>query len=168
MFKSLFCMIVKMIVINIVLILFFASAPFLYVIVPFWFLLTHRAGAEDMFTLYMLSGPFACGFWMTVLCHWQTVRLAQAQGRLKKWRDAEGGMFCTVGTAIRFMAMGWCGSALAEVIFCVAAQSLLRRLTGWLEFFTIAPLAVFAPTWIVLLCHWMRGRHEDLIIRRGC
>jgi hypothetical protein len=110
---------------------------------------------------------FACGFWMTVLCHWQTLRLAQAQGRVKNWRESEGGMFCTVGKSIGFMVMGWFGSALAEFVFCAAAGNLLHSTTGRLEFFAMAPFAVFAPAWIVLLRRWMRGRKQGDYISRA-
>ncbi len=164
--KSLFRSIVRSVAINIALILFFASAPLLYVTVPFWVILTHKSVA-DMATIYMLTGPFACGFWMTVICHWQTVRLAQAQGRVTNWRDSEGGMFCTVGKSIAFMVMGWFGSALAEFVFCGAAGNLLHSTMGRLEFFAMAPLAVFAPIWLVLLRRWMRDRKRADFISRG-
>ena len=82
--KSLFRSIVRLVAINIALILFFASAPLLYVTVPFWFLLTNHRDPADMVTIYMLTGPFACGFWMTVICHWHTVRQAQREGRLAR------------------------------------------------------------------------------------
>jgi hypothetical protein len=163
--RSLFRSIVRLVAINIALILFFASAPLLYVTVPFWVILTHKSLA-DMAMIYMFTGPFACGFWMTVICHWQTVRLAQSQGRVKNWRDSEGGMFCTVGKSVGFMVMGWFGSALAEFAFCSAAGNLLHSTTGRLGFFAMAPFAVFAPVWLVLLLRCMRGRkHEDFISR---
>ena len=164
--KSLFRSIMELIVINIVLILFFGSAPLLYLTVPFWVILRHKSVA-DMTTIYMLTGPFACGFWMTVICHWQTVRLAQAQGRVKNWRDSEGGMFCTVGKSVVFMVMGWFGSALAEFAFCGAAGNLLHSTTGRLEFFAMAPVAVFAPVWLVLLCRWVRGRKQGNFTSRA-
>lgn len=164
--KSLFHSLVRLVAINIALILFFASAPLLYVTVPFWVILTHKSVA-DMATIYLLTGPFACGFWMTVICHWQTVRLAQAQGRVKNWRDSEGGMFCTVGKSIGFMVMGWFASALAEFAFCGAAGNLLHSTTGRLAFFAMAPFAVFAPVWIVLLRRWMRGRKREDFIGRA-
>jgi hypothetical protein len=133
--------------------------------VPFWVILRHKSVA-DMTTIYMLTGPFACGFWMTVICHWHTVRKAQREGRLANWRDTEGGMVCTVGKSIGFMVMGWFGSALAEFVFCGAAGNLLHSTTGRLEFFAMAPFAVFAPVWLVLLRRWMRGRkREDFISR---
>ncbi|MGA8733627.1 MAG: hypothetical protein WB558_06870 [Terriglobales bacterium] len=164
--KSLFRSIVRLVAINIALILFFASAPLLYVTVPFWVILTHKSVA-DMATIYLLTGPFACGFWMTVICHWHTVRKAQREGRLANWRDSEGGMFCTVGKSIGFMVMGWFGSALAEFVFCGAAGNLLHSTTGRLEFFAMAPFAVFAPIWLVLLCRWMRSRKRGDFISRA-
>ena len=54
------------------------------------------------------------------------------------------------------MVMGWFGSALAEFAFCGAAGNLLHSTTGRLEFFAMAPFAVFAPVWLVLLRRWMR------------
>ncbi len=161
--KSLFRSIVRLVAINIALILFFASALLLYVAVPFWFLLhgVKLAVISDMLTVYLFCAPFACGFWMTVICHWQTVRLAQAQGRIKNWRDSEGGMVRTVGKSIGFMVMGWFGSALAEFAFCGAAGNLLHSTTGRLEFFAMAPFAVFAPVWIVLLRRCMRRRKRE-------
>ncbi len=41
--KSLFRSIVRLVAINIALILFFASAPLLYVTVPFWVILKHKS-----------------------------------------------------------------------------------------------------------------------------
>jgi hypothetical protein len=165
--KTLFAYIARMIVLNIVLILFFASAPFLYVTVPFWFVLAHPDwNPADLATVYMLTGPFACGFWMTVICHWHTVRKAQREGRLANWRDSEGGMVCTVGKSFGFMVMGFFGSALTELVFSVAFRPLLWTFTGRLVFFAMAPFAVFAPVWIVLLCRWMRSRKREDFIRR--
>jgi hypothetical protein len=164
--KSLFRSIVRLVAINIALILFFASAPLLYVTVPFWVILKHKSVA-DMATIYLLIGPFACGFWMTVICHWHTVRKAQRDGKLAQWRDSEGGIFRTVGKSISFMVMGWFGSALAEFAFCGAAGNLLHSTTGRLEFFAMTPFAVFAPIWLVLLCRWMRSRNRGDFISRA-
>ena len=164
--KSLFRSIVRLVAINIALILFFASAPLLYVTVPFWFLLTNHRDPADMFTVYMLTGPFACGFWMTLICHWHTVRKAQREGRLANWRDTEGGMVCTVGKSFGFMVMGFFGSALTELGFSLVSRPLLHTLTGRLAFFAMAPFTVFAPIWLVLLCRRMRSRkHGDFISR---
>lgn len=157
--KSFVNFIVRLIVINIVLILFFGSAPLLYVAVPFWYLFhpSPYFGSHDMATVVMLTGPFACGFWMTVICHWHTVRKAQREGRLDRWRETEGGMVSTVGKSIGFMVMGWIGSAVTETIFSILARPLLRTMTGRMEFFALAPFAVFAPVLLV----WLRRRIKN-------
>jgi hypothetical protein len=49
---------------------------------------------------------------------------------------------------------------MAEFVFCAAAGNLLHSTTGRLEFFAMAPFAVFAPVWSVLLRRWMRGRKQ--------
>ncbi len=160
--KTLFAYIARLIVLSIVLLVFFGSAPLFYTVVPFWCLF-HPSPyfcSRDMATVVMLTGPFACGFWMTVICHWHTVRKAQSEGRIDRWRETEGGMVCTVGKSIGFMVMGWFGSALAELIFSLVSRPLLWTFTGRLAFFAMAPFAVFAPVWIVLLRRWMRGRKQ--------
>jgi hypothetical protein len=79
--RSIGSWIVRMIVINVGLILFFGSAPLLYFTVPFWFLAKHNlADIAGMATIYMIAGPFVCAFWMTVVCHWHTVKKARLAG----------------------------------------------------------------------------------------
>lgn len=167
--KTLFAYIARMIVLSIVLLVFFGSAPLLYTVVPFWYLFHPSPywNVGDMATVIMLTGPFACGFWMTVICHWHTVRKAQREGRIDRWRETEGGMVSTVGKSIGFMFMGWFGSALAELVFSVVFRPLLWTFTGRLAFFAMAPFAVFAPVWIVLLRRWMRDRKQGDYIDRA-
>ena len=165
--KSLFRSIVRLVAINIVLILFFASAPLLYVIVPFWFLLrvAKLEVISDMLTIYLFCAPFVCAFWMTIVCHWQTVQKARRAG-VRDWREAEGGMGCTVAKSFGFWFLGFFGTIAALFVFCHFASPLLSTATGRLEFFATAPFAVFAPVWLVLLRRWMRGRkREDFISR---
>ena len=50
--KSLFRSIVRLVAINIALILFFASAPLLYVTVPFWVILTHERHSGHGYDLH--------------------------------------------------------------------------------------------------------------------
>lgn len=165
--KSLYRMIVRMILINIVLILFFGSAPLLYVIAPFWFLL-HVAKLKvisDMLTVYLFCAPFVCAFWMTIVCHWQTVRKARLAG-VSDWREAEGGMGSTVAKSFGFWFLAFFGTIATLFVFCHFARPLLHTATGRLEFFAMAPFAVFAPVWIVLLRRSMRGRtRRDFISR---
>jgi hypothetical protein len=165
--KSLFRSIVRLVAINIALILFFGSAPLLYVTVPFWFLLHVKklAVISDMITVYLFCAPFVCAFWMTIVCHWQTVQKARLAG-VRDWRKAEGGMGCTVAKSFGFWFLGFFGTIAALFVFCHFAHPLIYTATGRLEFFALAPFAVFAPVWLVLLRRWMRGRkREDFISR---
>jgi hypothetical protein len=154
-----------LVAINIALIPFFASAPFLYVTVPFWFLL-HVAKLEvisDMLTVYLFCAPFVCAFWMTIVCHWQTVQKARLAG-VRDWREAEGGMCRTVAESFGFWFLGFFGTIAALFVFCHFAHPLIYTATGRLEFFALAPFAVFAPIWLVLLYRWTRSRkREDFI-----
>jgi hypothetical protein len=163
--KSLFRSIVRLVAINIALILFFGLAPLLYLVVPFWFLL-HVKKLEvisDMITVYLFCAPFVCAFWMTIVCHWQTVQKARRAG-VKDWREAEGGMGRTVAKSFGFWFLGFFGTIAALFVFCHFAHPLIYTATGRLEFFAMAPFAVFAPVWLVLLCRWMRSRkREDFI-----
>jgi hypothetical protein len=165
--KSLFRSIVRLVAINIVLILFFGSAPLLYVIVPFWFLfhVTKLSVISDMLTVYLFCAPFVSAFWMTVICHWQTVQKARRAG-VRDWREAEGGMGRTVAKSFGFWFLGFVGTIASLFVFCHFAHPLIYTATGRLEFFALAPFAVFAPVWLVLLRRWMRGRkREDFISR---
>jgi len=160
--KSIGGFFVRMILLNIVLILFFGSAPLLYLAVPFWFLLrvTKLSVISDMLTVYLFCGPFVCAFWMTVVCHWQTVQKARRAG-VRDWREAEGGMVCTVGKSFGFWFLGFFGTIATLYIFCHFAGHLLHTTAGRLEFFAMAPLAVFAPVLMVWLYRWNHERREQ-------
>ena len=162
--KSLFRSVVRLVAINIALILFFASAPLLYVTVPFWLLRVAKLEViSDMLTIYLFCAPFVCAFWMTIVCHWQTVQKARRAG-VGDWREAEGGMVCTVAKSFGFWFLGFFGTIAALFVFCHFAHPLIYTATGRLEFFAMAPFAVFAPIWLVLFCRWMRSRkREDFI-----
>lgn len=160
--KSIVGFFVRMILLNIVLILFFLSAPLLYLIVPFWFLATHSRDLDvaNMVTVYLLCAPFVCAFWMQIVCHWQTVQKARAAG-VRDWREAEGGFGRTLGKSLGFWFMGFFGTIVSEIVFCHFMGYLLHRTAGRLEFFALAPFAVFAPVLMVFLYRWNHERREQ-------
>jgi hypothetical protein len=157
--KSIGGFFVRMILLNIVLILFFGSAPLLYLIVPFWFLATHKnlADINTFGTIYLCAAPFVCAFWMTIVCHWQTVQKARRAG-VRDWREAEGGMGRTVAKSFGFWFLGFFGTIVAEIVYCHFAGHLLHTAAGRLEFFAMAPFAVFAPVFMVWLKRWNSER----------
>ncbi len=155
--KSLFRSIVRLVAINIALILFFASAPLLYVTVPFWVILTHKSVADMATDLHAhrsvrLRVLDDCRSATGKLCVWRKRRVG-----LENWRDSEGGMVLHGWKVHRVHGNGlvrhrhW-----RNFVFCGAAGNLLHSTTGRLEFFAMAPFAVFAPVWLVLLRRWMR------------
>ena len=160
--KSIGGFIVRMIFFNIVLILFFLSAPLLYLAVPFWFLATHKnlSDINTFGTIYLCAAPFACAFWMQVVCHYQTARKARLAG-VRDWREAEGGFTHTFAKSIGFWFLGFFGTIAALIVFCHFARPLLHSATGRLEFFALAPLAVFAPVIGVWLYRWNHERREQ-------
>ena len=160
--KSIGGFFVRMILLNIVLILFFLSAPLLYLVVPFWFLATHSRDLDvaNMVTVYLLCAPFVCAFWMQIVCYWRTVQKARLAG-ISDWREAEGGMGHTMAKSFGFWFMGFFGTIASEIVFCHYAGHLLHTTTGRLEFFAMAPFAVFAPVLMVWLYRWNHERREQ-------
>ena len=167
--KSLIHSIMRFVVINIALILFSLAAPLLYALPVVAVAVGAKVAASNMIQIEILTGPFVCCFWMILICHWHSVRRAQREGRLVTWRQDEGGLSHTLAKSIAFMFIGFFGSALAEFVFMAAKYYGFNSLVNHnyfarLAFVAMAPFAVFAPIWLVLLCRWMRSRKtEDFI-----
>jgi hypothetical protein len=167
--KSLIHSIMRFVVINIALILFSLAAPVLYALPVVAVAVGAKVAASNMIQIEILTGPFVCCFWMILICHWHSVRRAQREGRLVTWRQDEGGLSHTLAKSIAFMFIGFFGSALAEFVFMAVKYYGFNSLVNHnyfarLAFVAMAPFAVFAPIWLVLLCRWMRSRkREDFI-----
>jgi hypothetical protein len=167
--KEIIGWIIKQIIFQIVTFMVLAAAPLLYVTAPISLVWSNpNADLGWLGVLYAFSGPFACAFWMVIICHWHTVRKAQREGRLKNWRDREGGMGNTVAKSIGFMFLGFFGSALAEAVFLVVlAQFEYHGALGKLLSFEALALVIFTPVWaVVLLRRCQRSRKGDALIRR--
>ena len=167
--KSLIQSIMRFVVINIALILFSLAAPVLYALPVVAVVVGAKVAASNVIQIEILTGPFVCCFWMILICHWPSVRRAQREGRLVTWRQDEGGLSHTLAKSIGFMFIGFFGSALAEFVFMAVKYYGFNSLVNHnyfarLAFVAMAPFAVFAPVWLVLLCRWMEGRkREDFI-----
>jgi hypothetical protein len=145
------------------IILFGLSAPLLFT-VGIEILVWQGADMSIWAPAFFLLGPFACAIWMVFICLWHSVRQWQREGRDlgimgSNWREAHGGIVCTVGKSIWFMVSGFFGSAIAEGVLIVTTFKIfplgLTR-EGLMVFFAIAPLFVFAPVMLVLLSRWIR------------
>ena len=170
--KSLIHSIVRFVVINIVVILFSLTAPLIYALPIALVAIGEKSLSSSLIELEMLTGPFVCCFWMILICHWHTVRRAQREGRLVTWRQDEGGLSHTLAKSIGFMFIGFFGSALAEFVFMAVKYYGFNSLVNHnyfarLAFFAMAPFAVFAPVWLVLLRRWMRGRKQGNFTSRA-
>jgi hypothetical protein len=169
--KSLIHSIVRFVVINIVVVLFSLTAPLIYALPVAFAAIGDKSLSSSLIELEMLTGPFVCCFWMIIICHWHTVRKAQREGRLATWRESEGGMGNTVAKSIGFMFLGFFGSLISILVFGSVKYFVFNSLVNHnyfarLAFFAMAPFAVFAPVWIVLLRRWHHGRKRGDFIRR--
>jgi hypothetical protein len=146
------------------LLMFGLSAPLLFTVGAEWLAWRYPTYASTWAVIYMFAGPFACMIWMVFICHWHSIRQWRREGRDLgvmggDWREAHGGIVCTVGKSLWFMVSGFLGSAIAEGVLIVTTfkifpQGLNRE--GLMVFFAIAPLFVFAPVLLVLLSRWIR------------
>lgn len=154
------------------ILMFGLSAPLLFTVGAEWLAWRYPQYASTWAVGYLFLGPVACMIWMVFICHWRSIRQWQREGRDlgtmgSNWREAHGGMICTVAKSLWFMVSGFFGSAIAESILVVTTfkifpQGLTRE--GLMAFFAIAPLFVFAPVLLVLLSRWIR-RDEYAIAR---
>jgi hypothetical protein len=170
--KSLIHCIVRFVVINIVVVLFSLTAPLIYALPVALAAMGDKSLSCSLIELEMLTGPFVCCFWMIIICHWHTVRKAQREGRLATWRESEGGMGNTVAKSIGFMFLGFFGSLISILVFGSVKYFVFNSLVNQnyfarLSFFALAPFAVFAPVWIVLLRRWHHGRKRGDFISRA-
>jgi len=138
------------------MLMFGLSAPLLFTVGAEWLAWRYPQYASTWAVAYMFCGPFACTFWMILICHWPAIQRARRAGRLRAWREDEGGYIRTMGKSFCFMIFGFSGSALAEGALMYAAHR-ISVIPGHLTlFFALAPFAVFAPVLLVLLSRWIR------------
>jgi hypothetical protein len=138
------------------MLMFGLSAPLLFTVGAEWLAWRYPQYASTWAVIYMFAGPFACTFWMILICHWPAIQRARRAGGLRTWREDEGGCIRTMGKSFCFMIFGFFGSALAEGALMYAAHR-MSVIPGHLTlFFAVAPFAVFAPALLVLLSRWIR------------
>jgi hypothetical protein len=113
--------------------------------------------------IFFLTAPLSCAFYMVISTHWHSVRLWQREGRDlgvmgSKWREAHGGMFCTVLKSTVYMFGALFASYFFEVLYLYAFQYV--PLTGTvkvLAYFELFPLAAYAPVILLWVTRWLRG-----------
>jgi hypothetical protein len=138
------------------MLMFGLSAPLLFTVGAEWLAWQYPAYASTWAVIYMFAGPFACTFWMILICHWPAIQRARRAGRLRTWREDEGGYIRTMGKSFCFMIFGFFGSVLAEGALMYAAHRMSVIRGHLMLFFAVAPFAVFAPVLLVLLTRCIR------------
>ena len=149
-------------------IVFGLSVPLLFTagMLAFVWQSTNPDDIASLGTVYLFLGPFGCAIWMVFICYladpkyWRAFR-REKSGEIHSWREDYGGdIYSTVGRSMGFMAGGFFGSIVAEGILLVAMHTMfpdgLPGRADTMIFFAIAPFAVFAPCWIVMLNRWIR------------
>ena len=138
------------------MLMFGLSAPLLFTVGAEWLAWRYPAYASTWAVIYIFGGPFACTFWMILICHRPAIQRAHKEGRLSTWRQDEGGYVSTMGKSFCFMIFGFFGSALAEGALMYAAHRMSVIPGHLMLFFAVAPFAVFAPVLLVLLSRYIR------------
>src|SRR5271170_2311580 len=130
------------------------SAPILYT-VGVEYLVWQNPNNLWWAVAYFFVGPFACAFWMAILCHFHSIRQAVRENRTSTWKEDHGGFIRTNIKATTYMIGGFFGSVLAEVVFFVAGMALLphglQTRESAMLYFAIAPFAVFAPVVVLII-----------------
>jgi hypothetical protein len=142
------------------ILLFFAviafalSAPLLFTVGALWLAYRFADYAGTWAIIYLIAGPFACAVWMVFISHfpdwvndWKIRKEGDVVTRIRFSGTAKG---------IGFMFSGLFGSFLAEGVFTYAAHRLDVIPHHLVLYFAVAPFAVFAPCWLVVLSRWIR------------
>jgi len=137
--------------------------PLAMIILPLLFVLGDPATPhDDLAEFFLVAGPFSCGFFMLLSCHYHSVRQWQRMGMLHQWREDHGGYFHTIGKSTLFLFGGIITSALFEALFCgmlYAANHIVPMgyVVGQIVWFSMFPLFCYAP--MILL--WITRRNYD-------
>lgn len=144
-------------------VLFGLSAPLLFTIGAEWLAWRYPDYASIWAVAYLFFCLFACVFWMILICHWHSVRQWRRSGEERPWRKCQGSYVRTLGKSLRFMILGFLGSALAEAALTYAAHRISVIPEHLMLYFAVAPFAVFAPCWIALLRFWLHWDRYEYI-----
>jgi hypothetical protein len=138
-------------------ILFGLSAPLLFTVGALWLAWRYPDYASTWAVIYLAAGPFACCIWMVFISHYPDwvadFKARRAGGYIPRSFDDR---FNASAKGLGFMVSGFFGSLLAEGVFTYAAHRLDAIPHHLVLYFAVAPFAVFAPCWLVVLSRWIR------------
>jgi hypothetical protein len=138
------------------LIAFALLAPLIFTVGAEYLAWKYPQYASTWAVVYLFLGPLACTVWMSPISHWQDW-VADYRARRAGKRPARTHSF-VYGTVrgLGYMFAGFCGSVLAEAALTIAAHKYGIIPHHLILFFAVAPFAVFAPCWLVVLRRWIR------------
>ncbi len=138
-------------------IFFGLSAPLLFTVGALWLAWRYPDYASTWAVIYLFAGPFACAIWMVFISHFPDWvadwKARKAGGYIPRSFDDR---FNASAKGLGFMVSGFFGSLLAEGVFTYAAHRLDVIPHHLVLYFAVAPFAVFAPCWLVVLSRWIR------------
>ena len=145
-------------------VLWAALFPVVLVVLPAVLIWRNPSGDYSLMgEVFFWAAPWSCAFYMVISCHWHSVRQWQREGRDLgvmgwKWREANGGMFCTVLKSTVYMFGALFASYILGFLYlfawnCVPLPQPAKFLLG----FELFPLAAYSPVILLWVTRWMRG-----------
>jgi len=110
--------------------------------------------------VFFWTAPWSCAFFMVLSVHWHSVRQWQREGKDlgvmgSNWREAHGGMFCTVFKSTVYMFGALLASYIFGALYLVAWSYVpLPQPAKAFVGFELFPFAAYAP--VILL--WVKRR----------
>ena len=133
-----------------------ALAPLLYTVGAGYVVITYPGFIPTFAVIYLLCGPWFCAAWMSPISHWNDWVLdwkARKSGR--RYYNPKGRLY-TFSRGVSYMFGGLFASYVIEGLFTYVAHLLGLIPNHPMLYFAIAPFAVFAPCWLVVLSRWIR------------
>lgn len=136
------------------------SAPLLFTVGAEYLAYKYPDYAGTWAIVYLAVGPWFCAAWMSPISHWSDWvlrhRLRRQGYDLVLTRTERIGAFTR---GVGFMFAGLIGSYVIEGVFTYWAHRANMIPNHLMLYFAIAPFAVFAPCWLVVLSRMVR-KHQ--------
>lgn len=141
-----------------------ALAPLLFTVGAEYLAYKFPQYASTWAVVYLAVGPWFCAAWMSPISHFpdwvREHRMRKAGMKVKKDMKTYALRF---GRGVGYMFLGLVGSYLAEAGVTYWAHSNGMIPNHLMLFFAIAPFAVFAPCWLIVVKRMLSKKEEGFI-----
>jgi|SRR5215831_2313733 len=116
-----------------------------------------------MGAVFFCIAPWSCAFYMALSVHAPGTRRWKREGRdvgvfAYKWREAHGGMFCTLVKSSLYMFGALFASYVLEFFYLFASHNVpLPQPAKLLLTFELFPFAAYAPVIVLWVTRWLRN-----------